>query len=118
MVLGKNNAICGNATRKARQTPIASQNGQMPLKMVPIGTSFATLLTTKTLTPTGGEIRPISNTITTTTPNQIGSNPNSMITGNTMYSVRTSMARPSSKVPRAIYLPIPKVDFGHLMVRF
>ena len=38
-----------------------------------IGTSWATLLTTKTFKPTGGVIIPISMTMTATTPNQMGS---------------------------------------------
>ncbi len=43
--------------------------------MVPSGTFGATDLTMKTLTPTGGEISPISSVSTTSTPNQIGSMP-------------------------------------------
>ena len=54
---------------------IANQNGQMPRKIVFIGTSGAMPLTTNTLMPTGGLIRPISSTITIRTPNQIMSKP-------------------------------------------
>ena len=52
---------------------MASQNGRMPMNISLIGTSSAIDLTTNTLTPTGGLMRPISSTITITTPNQIGS---------------------------------------------
>ena len=73
--------MSGKVIRIVKLATMVNRNGQMPQKMVPIGTSGAMPRTTNTLTPTGGLIRPISNIITMTTPNQIGLNPNSNLSG-------------------------------------
>jgi len=78
---------------------MASQNGSTPAKMRPSGTAGATDFTMKTLSPTGGEMRPISSVSTTSTPNQIGSMPICSTTGKKIGSVSTSMAKPSRKSP-------------------
>lgn len=51
----------------------ANQKGVTPLNMVPVLTSFSTPLSTNTFSPTGGVIRLISVTTTTTIPNHIRS---------------------------------------------
>ena len=58
------------------------------------------LRTTNTLSPTGGVSTPISASLTDTTPSQMGSNPDSFITGNMMGSVITMIAMGSMKQPR------------------
>ena len=78
---------------------MAIQNGRMPANILLMGTSSAMPLTTKTLTPTGGLMRPISSTMTMTTPNQMGSYPRVRMMGCTMGRVRTSMAKPSRNMP-------------------
>lgn len=63
--------MSGTATIAGSTTSIATQNGRIPAKIRCIGISCTTPLTTKTLFPTGGVIKLISTTITTTTPSQI-----------------------------------------------
>lgn len=53
----------------------AHQNGVTPLKIVPAFTFFNTALKTNTFIPTGGVIKLISVTTTTTMPNQTRSKP-------------------------------------------
>ena len=72
---------------------------------------------TKMFMPTGGWIRPSSTVITMMTPNQIGSKPSAMMTGNTIGTVRMIMASASIRQPstryismisaRTPYLPMP-----------
>ena len=81
MKLGRKVAIIGNAIRRATATTNAARKGNIPLKMVSIGTPCAIPLMTYTFTPTGGVITPISVTRTIITPNQIGSNPAVAMTG-------------------------------------
>lgn len=82
---------------------IAPKNGRTPLNTVARVTFLATPRTTKTLRPTGGVIIPISITMTTMTPNQIGSKPRLMMTGNTIGIVMASIERPSMNMPKTTY---------------
>ena len=79
---GINNAISGKIMMMTKPIAAANKNGTIPLKMVARGTSFATPFIINTFMPTGGVISPISNTITMTTPNQIGSYPMRSMIGN------------------------------------
>ena len=60
---------------------MANQNGQIPRKIVFRGTPSAMPFTTKTFTPTGGEISPISSAMTIITPNQIMLTPSGSMIG-------------------------------------
>ena len=99
IVFGRNSASCGNISSSTISSPIAYQNGQMPRKIVYIGTSGTMPLTMNTFSPTGGLRIPIWMMSTATTPNQIMSTPSALSTGITTGSVRISMEMSSMKVP-------------------
>ena len=73
--------ICGNITTNTSTVSSAMQKGNTPRNMVDKGTVFDRPRMTNTLIPIGGVIRASSTTITTTTPNQIGSKPNAVTMG-------------------------------------
>src|SRR5262249_35635674 len=101
IVLGRNSASCGKISSRAMSSPIAYQNGQMPRKIVYIGTSGTIPFTMNTLMPTGGLSSPIWMISTATTPNHTRSTPSALSTGRTTGSVRISMEKSSMKVPSA-----------------
>ena len=78
---GKNSTSWGNAINTATWHISAIRNGTIPRNIVDMGTSFATPLITKTLIPTGGVIIPISDTLTISIPNHIGSKPSDVAKG-------------------------------------
>ena len=106
MVLGKKRTISGNSINRMIHPNIATQKGKIPRKMVYMGTSLATPLKTKTLTPTGGVIRLISIVKVMMIPNQIGSNPSWITMGKTIGMANTIIESPSIKHPNTTKAPM------------
>ena len=82
-----------------------ARKGMIPLKIVSRGISGAIPLMTKTLTPTGGVMTPISPTSTTITPNQMGSKFSFNTSGKKIGISTTMRAMESMKNP-----PIKKMN--------
>src|SRR3954463_13367835 len=104
MRCGNQVAIAGMATRMARRMRSVTTNGSTPTKIVDMLTSLMTLLMTNTFMPTGGWIRPSSTVITMMIPNQIGSKPSAVTTGNTIGTVRITIAMASMRQPSTRYI--------------
>ena len=95
-------AMIGKAITIPIATQITTKKGRIPLKIVFNETSGATALITKTLTPSGGVIAPVSPSIQIITPNQIGSYPREKTTGAVMGIVSTNRPNESIKQPPTI----------------
>src|SRR5271156_4789804 len=104
MRCGSQVASNGNTIRITSLIKSVTTNGSTPTKIVDMLTSLITLLITNTFMPTGGWIKPSSTVITITTPNQIGSKPSAVITGNTIGTVRMIIAIASIRQPSARYM--------------
>src|ERR1700754_952057 len=104
MCCGSQVASSGNTTRITSRIRSVTTNGSTPTKIVDISTSLMTLLITNTFMPTGGWINPSSTVITMITPNQIGSKPSAVTTGNTIGTVRITIAIASIRQPSTRYI--------------
>ncbi len=85
----------------------AATKGAMPRTMVSSGRP-ATFWMTKRLMPTGGRIMPISQTVTSMTPNQIGSKPSATISLKTGPTVSSIIASSSISAPSTKYIAISR----------
>src|ERR1700748_170433 len=101
---GSQVASSGNRIKMIRRMMSVTTNGSTPAKIVDILTSLITLLITNTFMPTGGWINPSSTVMTMTTPNQIGSKPSAVTTGNTIGTVRITIAIASIRQPSTRYI--------------
>src|ERR1700710_1112207 len=104
MRMGSQVASSGNRIRITNRMRSVTTNGSTPIKIVDMLTSLITLLITNTFMPTGGWINPNSTVMTMTMPNQIGSKPSAVTTGNTMGTVRITMAIASIRQPSTRYI--------------
>lgn len=98
--LGRINARLGKRHKIKIITAIPMTNGNIPLNILAMGTSLAIPAMTKTLTPTGGVICPISIIITMITPNQIGLKPKATTVGYIMGRVIMTMGIIFITIPR------------------
>ena len=80
----------------------AHQKGVTPLNIVLAGTSFNTALRTNTFIPTGGVIKLISVTTTTTIPNHTMSKPRLCTNGKKIGTVSNSIDKLSNTIPNII----------------
>ena len=78
---GRTKSSHGATTRSANRRMSAIQKGVTPRKIVPVHASPTTPFGSKTFSPTGGGMRLIPVTTTTTTPNQIGTIPSDVNLG-------------------------------------
>jgi hypothetical protein len=99
---GRKSAIWGKTVKMITHRIIQITKGIMPLKIVSMGTSLATLLTAKTMMPIGGVICPISIKMTDITPNQIGSKFKANTVGNNAGRVSNMIGMTLSTHPRMI----------------
>jgi len=115
IMFGKKSAICGKAINTATWHKSAKRNGNIPLNMVPMGTSGATPLMTKTFRPTGGVSSPISVALTTSIPNQIGSKPSFTINGKKIGTVSKIIAMVSITQPRTMNVNKTRTRIAYLL---
>src|SRR3982074_2722238 len=101
---GSQVASNGNKIKITSRIRSVTTNGSTPMKIVDMLTSLITLLMTNTFMPTGGWIRPSSTVMTMTMPNQIGSKPSDVTTGNTIGTVRITIAIASIRQPSTRYI--------------
>ena len=81
---GNQVAMLGNKQRRMMAMTMHATNGREPIKIVFRGICGAIPFITYRLSPTGGEIKPISILMVNITANQIGSKPAVTMTGNKM----------------------------------
>ena len=99
MRIGSQSVIAGKARSSPRRTMSAAKKGRMPRMIVACRSPGATPWMTKRFMPTGGVISPISATVTSRMPNQIGSKSSARITGKTNGTVSRIMESASMKQP-------------------
>ena len=92
-------AIAGKARSSATRARSAPTKGTMPRAITSMRMA-ATPCRTKRFIPTGGVIMPISASVTSSTPNQIGSRPSAPTSGYTAPSVSRIIDRLSIRQPR------------------
>src|SRR5699024_4128280 len=100
-------------TISGNKTSIKIINNNIIIKGIEPAKTFCTGILAYSLVinrfnPTGGVTKPISNSNTKTTPNRIGSKPNSTINGNTIGNVINKEAIISKNSPKIIYIIINK----------
>src|SRR5690606_21333414 len=91
MKAGSHSEMTGHATRIDRPTMSATTKGHTRRKIWFSGTWGSKALMTKRFMPTGGEIMPISITVTISTPNHTGSKPRPVMTGKNTGMVSSTM---------------------------
>ena len=116
IMFGIKSTIWGKAINMATWHRSAIRNGNIPLNIVPTGTSGATPLMTNTFKPTGGVSSPISVALTTRIPNQIGSKPSFTINGKKIGTVSKIIAMVSITQPRTMNVNKTRTRIAYLLI--